>query len=63
MPLADKPSWLLSSYGAAKYEPTLLTGIDESPEELRFRSFVAQQAGNAAEYVSPASLPAHMCMP
>ena len=61
-PLADKPLWPLSSYGPMD-EPTLLTGIDESPEELRFRAFVAQQAGNAAEYVSPVSLPAHMCIP
>jgi nucleoporin NUP42 len=47
----DKPTWPLSSYGPAKYEPTLLGGLDESPEELRLRAATALQASNANEYV------------
>lgn len=51
-PLHDKPSWPLSSYGTSKFEPTLLNGLDESPEELRVRAFLAQRSGNVAEYVA-----------
>lgn len=51
-PLSDKPLWPLSCYGPTKHEPNLLTGLDESPEELRVRAFTANRAGNHAEYVS-----------
>lgn len=51
-PLIDKPIWPLSSYAPAKYEPILLGGLDESPEELRFRAFSANQSGAFTEYVS-----------
>jgi nucleoporin NUP42 len=51
-PQSDKPLWPLSSYGAAKHEPTLLKDLDESPEELRVRAVVAIQAGNINEYVN-----------
>jgi len=51
-PHSDKPLWPLSSYGAAKHEPTLLKDLDESPEELRVRAVVANQAGSINEYVS-----------
>jgi hypothetical protein len=47
----DKPLWPLSSYGPAKQEPNLLSGLDESPEELRVRAVTALRAGNANEYV------------
>lgn len=50
-PNAEKPLWLLSSYAPSKYEPTLLTGLDESPEELRVMAHTATKAGNLAEYV------------
>lgn len=36
-----KPLWPLSSYGPAKGEKTLLTGLDESPEELRLMAWQA----------------------
>lgn len=51
-PQTDKPLWPLSSYGAAKHEPTLLKDLDESPEELRVRAATAIRAGNVNEYVS-----------
>ena len=47
----DKPLWPLSSYGPAKCEPNLLSGLDESPEELRVRAVTALRAGNGNEYV------------
>ena len=47
----DKPLWPLSSYGPAKSEPNLLSGLDESPEELRVRAVTALRAGNTNEYV------------
>ncbi|KAF8885798.1 hypothetical protein BD779DRAFT_658960 [Infundibulicybe gibba] len=47
----DRPIWPLTCYGPAKYEPTLLSGLDESPEELRFKAFTATKAGNMQEYV------------
>jgi nucleoporin NUP42 len=49
---SDKPLWPLSSYGAAKYEPTFLEGLDVSPEELRFRAWEATKDGKMQEYVS-----------
>lgn len=47
----ERPIWPLTSYGPAKFEPTLLTGLDESPEELRVRATAALKAGNINEYV------------
>jgi len=49
---SDKPIWPLSCYGPAKYEPTLIAGLDESMEELRVRAVLALKAGNSSEYVS-----------
>lgn len=51
-PNNDKPLWPLSSYGPAKYQANLLTGLDESPEELRVRAVQAIKNGNMQEYVS-----------
>ncbi|PFH50402.1 hypothetical protein AMATHDRAFT_40861 [Amanita thiersii Skay4041] len=51
-PQIDKPMWPLSSYGPAKFEPNLLQGLDESPEELRVRAKMALQAKNPNEYVT-----------
>lgn len=50
-PLQDKPLWPLSSYGAAKYEPVVISGLDESPEELRAKAVTALKAGTINEYV------------
>lgn len=50
--MKDKPLWPLSSYGAAKYEPNLITSQEESPEELRVRAVTALKASNSGEYVS-----------
>jgi len=47
----EKPLWPLSSYGPFKLEPTLIGGLDVSSEELRFKAFTAQKAGNVQEYV------------
>ena len=48
---ADKPSWPLSSYGPAKNEKNLLSSLDESSEELRFKAVTAARNGNINEYV------------
>lgn len=48
----DKPLWPLSSYGASKSEPCVITGLDESAEELRVKAMQALQANNLVEYVS-----------
>ena len=50
-PGSDKPLWPLSSYGPAKAVPTLLGGLDESPEELRVKAAQALKAGTTADYV------------
>lgn len=50
-PQQDKPLWPLSSYGAAKYEPIVIGGLDESPEELRVKAVTALKAGTINEYV------------
>ncbi|KAI6034856.1 hypothetical protein F5J12DRAFT_1723 [Pisolithus orientalis] len=50
-PLNEKPLWPLSSYGAAKHEKTLISGLDESPEELRVKAVAAVKAGTTNEYV------------
>ncbi|KAH6914552.1 hypothetical protein BKA70DRAFT_1556976 [Coprinopsis sp. MPI-PUGE-AT-0042] len=48
----DKPMWPLSSYGPAKGEPLVISGLDLSFEEMRCKAFEANKAGNAQEYVS-----------
>lgn len=48
----DKPLWPLSSYGPAKFVPTVIGGLDESPEELRVKAVQALKAGTTSEYVS-----------
>jgi len=50
---SDKPLWPLSCYGPAKFEPNIISGLDESMEELRVRAALALIAGNSNEYVSP----------
>ncbi|KAJ3489684.1 hypothetical protein NLJ89_g11506 [Agrocybe chaxingu] len=50
-PKSEKPTWPLSSYGPAKFEPQLIKGFDESPEELRWKAVTAQQAGNINQYL------------
>ncbi|KIM20846.1 hypothetical protein M408DRAFT_30045, partial [Serendipita vermifera MAFF 305830] len=47
---AEKPLWPISSYGPGKNEPTFLTGLDISPEEMRARAFEAMKEGKGAEY-------------
>lgn len=47
----DKPLWPLSSYGPAKGEPTIIEGLDESAEEMRWKALQALQSGNVADYV------------
>ena len=54
-PNKEKPLWPLSSYGPSKHEPLLLSGLDESPEDLRVKAFTALKAGNSSEYVSCAT--------
>ena len=49
----DKPLWPLSSYGPAKHEPTLISNLDESPEELRVRAVTALRSGSTNDYVRP----------
>lgn len=49
-PNNEKPIWPMSSFGPAKYEPTIIAGLDISPEELRFKAIQALNSGNAAEY-------------
>jgi hypothetical protein len=53
---AEKPLWPLSSYGVGKYEPSFLSGLDISPEELRVRAVEALKEGKGAEYVSNSHL-------
>jgi nucleoporin NUP42 len=48
---ADKPLWPLSSYGPAKSEPTFITNLDESQEELRVRAVTALKSGAVNDYV------------
>ena len=51
----ERPIWPLSTYGPAKYQPTLMTGLDMSPEELRVKAAEAARAGTTQEYVRPIS--------
>lgn len=46
----NRPIWKTSSYGPAKYEPNLLTGLDVSPEEMRLRAYDALKEGRITEY-------------
>jgi hypothetical protein len=48
---SDRPAWLLSSYGPAKYEPNLVSGIDESFEELHLKAALALASNSVQEYV------------
>lgn len=50
-PQKDKPLWPLSVYAPAKGEPSLLTELDESPEELRIKAHLALKNGSMNEYV------------
>ena len=50
-PGVEKPLWGLSSYGPAKFEPNLITGLDMSFEELRVNATMALQNNTVAEYV------------
>jgi nucleoporin NUP42 len=50
-PQQDKPLWPLSSYSAAKYEPIVIGGLDESFEELHVKAVTALKAGTINEYV------------
>jgi nucleoporin NUP42 len=52
-PGVDKPIWSLSSYGPAKYEPNLVSGVDESFEELRVKATLALKNNAGQEYVCP----------
>ena len=47
----EKPSWPLTSYGPAKCDPTLVTELDESAEELRVKGAEAFKAGSMNDYV------------
>ncbi|KAH7887311.1 hypothetical protein F5I97DRAFT_816387 [Phlebopus sp. FC_14] len=50
-PMKEKPLWPLSSYGASKFEPVLVGGLDESPEELRLKAATAIKEGRVHEYM------------
>jgi nucleoporin NUP42 len=50
-PGVEKPLWSLSSYGPAKLEPNLISGLDVSFEELRINAVMALQNNTVAEYV------------
>ena len=47
----EKPLWALSSYGPAKLEPNLVSGLDMSFEEIRLNAVIALQNNTVAEYV------------
>lgn len=50
-PKAEKPLWPLSSFGPAKYQPNIIIGLDESPEELRVKAVVALRSNTVDSYV------------
>ena len=50
-PKAEKPLWPLSSYGPAKYQPNIIVGLDESPEELRVKAVAALTSNSVDSYV------------
>ena len=47
----DRPSWILSCYGPAKNQPTIIRDMDESMEELRVKAVQATRTGAVQEYV------------
>lgn len=47
----ERPIWILSSFGAAKYEPCLFFGYETSPEEMRWKSVQAIKNGQPQQYV------------
>ena len=47
----------LSSYGPAKLEPNLISGLDMSFEELRVNAVKALQNNTVTEYVRPHPFP------
>ena len=57
----EKPLWSLSSYGPAKFEPNLISGLDMSFEELRVNAVLALQNNTVVEYVRFHFLPIFKC--
>ena len=55
----DRPQWPLSVYGPAKYQPTVFSGLDESPEELRVKANQALKSGAIQEYVRTTNTSLH----
>lgn len=50
-PSIDRPAWVLSSYGPAKHQSTVIAGLDVSQEELRLRAVEAIKSGAVQDYV------------
>jgi nucleoporin NUP42 len=48
----ERPQWIMSSFGTAKYEPCLFFGYEMSQEEMRWKSVQALRAGQPQQYVS-----------
>lgn len=48
----ERPTWPLSCYAPSKFEPTMVTGLDSSMEELRWKAVQAKASGAEGEYVS-----------
>lgn len=58
--IAEKPIWILSSYGPGKNPPCqLIDGRDISFEEARMMAYQSQAEGNPAAYVCLC----HCCCP
>lgn len=49
---SERPSWALTCYAPGKGNPNLISGLDESPEELRIRYYNARAANDQSLYVS-----------
>ncbi|KZS91362.1 hypothetical protein SISNIDRAFT_487682 [Sistotremastrum niveocremeum HHB9708] len=49
-PFSEKPLWPLSSYGPSKSTKTLIGGLDESQEEMRYNATQAVASGNIEAY-------------
>lgn len=47
----EKPLWPLSSYGPAKNEPNVISGLDISSEELRFNAWEAKAKNDLNGYI------------
>lgn len=47
----ERPRWVMSSYGPGKGEPSMISGLDVSPEELRLQFYTARTQNNPALYV------------